>query len=73
MKWTKLIIPVGLIKVLGITQPSVQGCMELCLKVLFHMQEPIDSIVAHDKKLPSYEYDESSIGDRLIPKHVTTG
>ena len=30
------------------------------------------SIVAHDKKQPTYEYDESSIGDMLIPKHVTT-
>ena len=29
-------------------------------------------IVAHDKKQPSYEDDENSIGDRLIPKHVTT-
>ena len=30
------------------------------------------SLVAHDKKLPAYEYDERSIGDRIIPKHVTT-
>ena len=30
------------------------------------------SLVAHDKKLPDYEYDESNIGDRLIPKHSTT-
>ena len=30
------------------------------------------SIVAHDKKNPTYEDDESIIGDRLIPKHVTT-
>ena len=30
------------------------------------------SLVAHDKKLPDYEDDEISIGDRLIPKHVTT-
>ena len=29
------------------------------------------SLVAHDKKRPSYEYEESSIGDMLIPKHVT--
>ena len=29
-------------------------------------------LVAHDKKIPAYEYDEISIGDRLIPKHVTT-
>ena len=29
-------------------------------------------LVAHDKKQPDYEYYESSIGDRLIPKHVTT-
>ena len=29
-------------------------------------------IVAHDKKPPSYEDDEISIGDRLITKHVTT-
>ena len=28
-------------------------------------------IVAHDKKQPAYEDDEISIGDRLIPKHVT--
>ena len=30
------------------------------------------SLVVHDKKLPAYEYDERNIGDRLIPKHVTT-
>ena len=30
------------------------------------------SLVAHDKKLPDYEYDEISIGDRLLTKHVTT-
>ena len=29
-------------------------------------------LVAHDKKLPDYEYDEINIGDRLIHKHVTT-
>ena len=29
-------------------------------------------LVAHDKKLLDYEEDEISIGDRLIPKHVTT-
>ena len=29
-------------------------------------------LVAHDKKLPAYEDEEISIGDRLIPKHVTT-
>ena len=32
----------------------------------------ICSLVAHDKKRPAYKYYESSIGDRLIPKHVTT-
>ena len=41
------------------------------------MQEPIDIIscvflVAHDKKLLAYEYDERNIVDRLIPKDVTT-
>ena len=30
------------------------------------------SLVAHDKRQPVYEDDESSIGDRLIPTHVTT-
>ena len=30
------------------------------------------SLVAHDKKVPAYEDDESSIGDRPIPKNVTT-
>ena len=30
------------------------------------------SLVAHDKKLTAYEDDESSIVERLIPKHVTT-
>ena len=29
------------------------------------------SIVAHDKKQPAYKYEETSIGDRLITKHVT--
>ena len=29
------------------------------------------SLVAHDKKRPSYEYEESSIGDMLKPNHVT--
>ena len=28
-------------------------------------------LFAHDKKQPVYEYGESSIGDRLILKHVT--
>ena len=30
-------------------------------------------LVAHDKKQPAYEDEENSIGDRLIPKHATTG
>ena len=30
------------------------------------------SIVSHDKNQPAYKYGESSIGDRLIYKHVTT-
>ena len=30
------------------------------------------SLVAHDKKLPTYEDDERIIVDRLIPKHVKT-
>ena len=30
------------------------------------------SLVAHDKIQLAYEYDESSIVDRLIPKHETT-
>ena len=30
------------------------------------------SLVAHDRNLPVYEYDESIIGDRLITKHVIT-
>ena len=29
-------------------------------------------LVAHDKKQPEYEHDESSIGDGIISKHVTT-
>ena len=29
------------------------------------------SLVAHDKKKPAHEDDEISIGDRIIPKHVT--
>ena len=29
------------------------------------------SIVAHDKKQPDYEDEESSFGDRLIPKNST--
>ena len=29
-------------------------------------------LVAHDKKQPAYEDKEGSIGDSLIPKHVTT-
>ena len=29
-------------------------------------------IVANNKKQPSYEDDESSIGDSIIPKYVTT-
>ena len=28
--------------------------------------------VAQDKIQPAYEYDESSIGDRTIPKNATT-
>ena len=31
----------------------------------------ICSLVSHDKKLPAYKYDDSSIGDNIIPKHVT--
>ena len=30
------------------------------------------SLVAHDEKLPARDDDEISIGDRLIPKHMTT-
>ena len=30
------------------------------------------SLVAHEKQKTDYEDDESSIGDRLIPNHVTT-
>ena len=30
------------------------------------------SLVAHDKIQPAYEDDESSIGDRSIPKNETT-
>ena len=30
------------------------------------------SLVANDKKLPAYEDDEISIGDRLVPKNATT-
>ena len=30
------------------------------------------SLVAHDKKVTSYEDYDSSIGDKLIPKHSTT-
>ena len=30
------------------------------------------SIVAHDKKQPSYKDEKSSIGNRPIPKNVTT-
>ena len=29
-------------------------------------------LVAHDKKLPAYEYDEISIEYRLLPKNVKT-
>ena len=32
----------------------------------------ICSLFAHDIKQPYYEYEEISIGDRLITKHVTT-
>ena len=30
-------------------------------------------LFVHDKKLPDYEDEEISIGDRLIPKKSTTG
>ena len=30
------------------------------------------SLVAHDKNQPAFEYEESSLGDRLLHKHVTT-
>ena len=40
------------------------------------MQEPIDIIYCviylHMIKKPAYEDDERTIGDWLIPKHVTT-
>ena len=29
-------------------------------------------IVAHDNKKTSYDYGDSSIGDSLIPKNITT-
>ena len=32
----------------------------------------ICSLVAHDKKLPAYEYYKRSIGYRIITKHATT-
>ena len=28
-------------------------------------------LVAHDREKHAYEYEESIIGDRLLPKHVT--
>ena len=33
---------------------------------------PLCYLVEHDKKQPDYEDENSSIADRLIPKHVTT-
>ena len=44
MKSKKLSIPIGSIKVVGITQPSVQNFMENCLNILLDMQEQTDII-----------------------------
>ena len=33
---------------------------------------PICTLVSHDKMQPNYEDDESSLGDRSIPKYATT-
>ena len=30
------------------------------------------SIAAHDQKQPAYKDEEISIGDRIIPKHITS-
>ena len=76
MKLTKVIIPIGWIKVHGITQTSVKNCIENCLKILLHMQEKIDIISCvlwlHTTKKTSYEDEEISIGDMPIPKNSTT-
>ena len=36
-----------------------------------HRYNLMCSLVAHNKKLPSYEDDEISIGYRIIPEHMT--
>ena len=51
--------------------------MKVYLDILEHMQEPIDIIscvfkLHMIKKHTAYEDEARSIGDRLIPKHVTT-
>ena len=67
MESKKIIIPIGSIKVLGITQPSIINCMEKCFNILLKMQE----LIAHNKQQHTYIDDESSGGGRPIPKNET--
>ena len=66
----------GLIQVHGTTKISVLNYMELLLKV-FIIQARTDrynimcSLVAHDRMQDNKQDDESSIGDRQIPKDAT--
>ena len=77
MKLTRLIILIGWIKVHGITYISVKK-LHGKLFEYFITHARIDRyhlmcyIVVHDKKQPSYEDEESSIGDRPNPKNATT-
>ena len=44
IKSNKIIIPIGSIKDLGITKPTVLNCMENCLGTLLKTREHIDII-----------------------------
>ena len=76
MKPDKIIILIGSIRVIVITQPSVKDFMGKMFEdfIRYARQDKyrlMCSIISHDKKQPSYEFEESSIGDRLIPKNTT--
>ena len=51
----------------------LHGCMfeDFIANARNYRYNLLSSLVAHDKKQPAYEDDESIIGDRLTPKHVT--
>ena len=77
MKLKKIIIPIGSIKVLGITYPSTLIFMVKVFECLIkntrtERYKTMCSIIAHNKQQPVYVDNEISGGGKPIPKNTTT-